>query len=221
MNRNDSFGRAKYKLLSMWPRIVVLLAMIGCCVPGIAYSRMVRDPVADYVAQADFAEQVREEPRARLYRAVLDLEGDGKKVVFLASRYARNAGFFWTVYTPDKHGYTVDSLSETEREMCCFTENNNSIGYIPEIKHRGIVFFHGRFIDGFDCFAFWISGSKARIRKLGTVKGLGEEGVDASNPLSRYFPKAGTEEPTPTFKMETLSLDDLRAKGFAIPKTGN
>jgi len=209
-----------YQPLSLWRRIAVLLAVVKLCLPGFAYGKTVKDPLADYVTSEGFVDEVKFARIERISRVDLDLNRDGKKVVFLASSYVRHGGFAWTAYVPGKHGYTVGLPSQIENEMLCFTDDHSYVGYVREIKHRGIVFFQGRIADGFAFIAFWVSGGKARIKRIGGVAGRDDE-YTAEKPHSlfkKYFPHLSEVEPPSPFKIETISIDDLRARGYVIPK---
>lgn len=175
--------------------------------------------MVDFIASEAFLGFARYDQNVRVFRADVDLNGDGEKVVLLAANYTQHAGYNWTPYLLGKHGYAVSSLSPRETEMLAFTEYNTYVGYIREIQHRGIVFFQGRVADGFEFFAFWVEDGKAKIKRIGSVKGADTEAPTKSARLfQKYFPDLRALETHPPFTVETMSLDDLRAKGYTIPK---
>jgi hypothetical protein len=205
----------------MWPKLVVLFLMIGWYLPAMAQAKSIENPLAHYLASEAYQGFARYDPNTNVSRGDVDINGDGNKVVFLAANYVRHGGYCWTCYLPGKRGYTVGLLSPRESEMLAFTQYNAYVGYIREIKHRGIVFFQGRVVDGFEFFAFWVEDGKARIKKIGSVKGADTDVPTKPEPLFRkYFPDLQATSEHPPFDVETMSPDELRAKGYAIPKIG-
>jgi hypothetical protein len=210
---------ACYRLAICRNLTALLVAIALLLLPGLSHGKTIKDPIADYVAPDGFQEDMQIVKWDHIDRVELDLNRDGKKVVFLATSYVRHVGMFWTVYVPGKHGYTKGLTNPREGGMLCFSPEHCYVGYIREIKHRGIVFFVGRVVDGFDIIAFWVEDGKAHIKRIGETKPPKDE-IEPDDPLFRkYFPDLTATIEHPPFASERLSMDDLRAKGYAIPKS--
>ncbi|HSI15230.1 MAG TPA: hypothetical protein VK961_24490 [Chthoniobacter sp.] len=195
--------------------LAILFVAIGLFRPALSHAGAIKDPIADFIATESAIEWGKYKDISRVQ---VDLNRDGRKIVFLSNSYVRHAGMAWTVYLPARRGYTRVLTNLTEEDMPCFMPENCHVGYIPEIKHRGIVFFLGRDVDGISFFAFWVEDGKARVKQIGHTKPARNDS-EPDDPLFRkYFPDLENPNRKPPFAMETLSMDDLRAKGYAISK---
>lgn len=191
-----------------WKQIVFVIAT-ALLLPSWSHAQVIQDPLAHFIASDFFQEEVKTSDWREIHRVELDLTGDGKKAVFLSTTYTRHAGMDWKVYVPGRRGYTAGFKTQQEESLLSFSPEHCYLGYIPQIKHRGLVFFVGRVVDGFEFIALWIERGRAHVKVIGETKPPKDE-VEPDDPLfKKYFPNLDAPDKHPPFAVEALSIDDL------------
>ena len=179
---------------------------------SIAHGESITDPLRYFLASTDDErDSMTPDPKV-VMKMDVDINGDGRKVVFL-STYGDRSGCYWTVYIPINDGYKEIRGTGKSGKLIWFNPNKLHVGFIDEIKSRGLATYSGTIREGFTVRVYWIAKEVLFEKEIGAVKV--EEGEEKPPLLKKYFPDTETEKPT-SYSLETLSVDDLKSKGYII-----
>ena len=173
----------------------------------------IHDPIRDFLETPDLDRDIAVPDMKEFSKLELDIVGDGKKVICL-SAYGDRSGDYWTVYLPVPGGYKAARTTAGDR-LIGFSTEKFYVGYIDEIKRRGILTYRGRIRTGFALEAYWISGNRLLHKEIGVVKV--EEGGKSPPLLEKYFPESRNPK-SPLNPVQRITIDDLKVLGYSIPK---
>ena len=200
------------------------LALCIFCSTSMSFVRaqtIISDPIQDYLNPASLDMNIAMKQSKELLKLTLDINGDGKPVVFLALPcfYVKHGGFSWTAYVPTAGGYIKAAFAK-EGPTLTFYPNRVFLGAIPELggRHALITAYAGH--GSGEIHAFWIK-NYIISEQIINVYTYEEEGLSSgsSQPaiFQQYFPDAGNPNAQDPYPVQHITFDALRAQGYSIP----
>ena len=185
---------------------------------------IVQDPMKAFLSPRDLGGRTEVATNSAVLKMSIALTDHGKPCVFLAlpHSYVKSGGYRWAVYVPARGGYVEAPPGKDGETVTCYPDRIY-VGPVSEVGvRRGIVTFgtsHGSgWID-----AYWLKGKKTTHKEILAFP-FPEE---AGNPdgsitnvpmLLKYFPELRKPYWQMKDQSQSLSFDDLRARGYAIPE---
>jgi hypothetical protein len=202
-------------------RALTLSSVINAFAACAAFAqRATTDPIRDYLALQNADTIAEDEKSPYLMRLPLDINHNGRPVIFLSFDflYQKGAGYIWTAYEPTARGYFRIELFASGESLTFFPQRV-FLGRIPEVEGRpGLVTYMAA--SGLvEVHAYWLKHHMMFDQIIGQMDEqllIGPK--KAGSVLSEYFPTASEVEPKQLQPVEHISIDDLRMRGYHIPR---
>jgi hypothetical protein len=227
MHEEDSIARHTdpNRIFLAWPplfrRMVYILSFAFASLLSTAWSdEPIADPVADYLAM-NVPDRISNAGHLLIVKRVeVDLEGNGKKEVFVGTWY-RNSGpntWLWTGYSPIEGGYK--RITPTHSDVL-IDFDGIYIGDLPELGRHGMAQAYSLELDNKDRDqSNVISDVTFYYIEQGELVQKGTGALDRDDPEQEakyqfYFGPNRKRSATPG--IESFTVQELASKGYQIP----
>jgi hypothetical protein len=180
----------------------------------------ITDPIADYLAM-NVPDRVANAGHLLIIKkAEVDIEGNGKPVVFIGTWY-RNSGpntWLWTGYVPEGNGYKRITPANMD---VLIDFNQIYVGNLPDVGRHGMAQAYSLELDNKDREqSNMISDVTFYYIDRGELIQQGTGAIDRDNPEDEakyefYFGPNRKVSSTPT--IESFTVQELASKGYRIP----
>lgn len=192
---------------------VILQAVLAIGLLSRVQSAPIADPIRDFLETPDPDRDSAASHPKSITKLELDITGEGKKAICLSAYGDKSFGCYWTIYLPLPGGYKAVRTAADDH-LIGFSPDKLFVGYIDEIKARGLLTYSGRIKWGFALDAYWISKGVLLHKTVNTVQA--EEGGQNSPLLEKYFPDS-KKPGSAVYPVERISLDAIKSRGYSLP----